>query len=118
MGTFENAERSLLKDTFEATCGDKAGDVEPIFVMWRKNEINVLRGEVAEQGDTLDVQYTILDATIDDADAARILHIAYLDIFTSHDWYNEFGGRFPQLKLRLTNRDSGVTSTTSYPDPE
>ena len=118
MGQLANAKRSAIKSAFEAASGDVKGDVEPVFISARATKKDVLRAEVKPIGDTLDVRYWILDDELDDADVARVVHIAYLDVLTSHYWKNKVGGRYARTHLRLTNADSGSTTTMRYPDPE
>lgn len=117
-GRYANAERRAIRAAFEATCGDLENGVEPVHIESRAARQNVVRGEVRYMNDVLDVRYRILDASLDDADARRLLLVAYLDVFTDHYWRKENVSRYQTLSLRMTNADTGATSTTRYPDPE
>ena len=48
----------------------------------------------------------------------RLKKIAYLDVLTRHGWQNRAGGKYPGLKLELTNRETGTSVVAAYPDPE
>ena len=54
----------------------------------------------------------------EESDGVVTMHIVYLDVLTAHYWKNEVGGRYARTNLRLTNADSGSTTTMRYPDPE
>ncbi len=118
MGAFATAKRNVVSQTFEASSGDMKGDVEPIFIEHRKERKDVLTGELRQDQGTLELRYTIVDPALDDADVARIFHIAYLDVLTGHHWYNKNGPKFSRVQLRLVNAKTGATATTPYPDPE
>jgi hypothetical protein len=119
MGHHATAKRSAINLHFEAFGGDlKRDGAEPILVETRATKQLVISAEVSPRDDTLHVRYSILEAALDDDDAARILSIAYLDALTGHSWRNEVRGRYPRAHLRLTNADSGASTTIRYPDPE
>ena len=118
MGAFADAKRNVINQTFEASGGDKKGDAEPIFIEHRKERKDVVTGELRQDQDTLELRFAIVDPSLDDADVARIFHIAYLDVLTMHHWYNTNQSKFSRVQLRLINTKTGATSTTPYPDPE
>jgi hypothetical protein len=120
MGQFGNAPRGLIVRTFDGSCGDRQGDVEPAFIEWRNTHATAIEADLRKQGSTLEVRYRILDDALDDDDAKRIFLFAYLDVFARHAWRNANVGRFPSdsLKLSFVNEASGAASETPYPDPE
>lgn len=118
MGAFAAAKRNVVNQAFEASSGDMRGDVEPIFIEHRKERKDALTGEVRQEQGVLELRYTIVDPALDDADVARIFHIAYLDVLTRHHWYNKYGPKYSRVQLRLINAATGATATTPYPDPE
>jgi len=118
MGDFASAKRHTIKQAFDAGSGDMRGDVEPVVICSRRSGNDVATCEVTEAGDTLKVSYRLLDPSLDDEDFARIFHIAYLDVFTSHHFYNKTHGRFAGVRLALSNADSGHATSSQYPDPE
>jgi hypothetical protein len=118
MGAFAGAKRNVVNQTFEASSGDMKGDAEPVFIERRDTRKDVLTGEVRREGDTIEFRYAVQDPTLDDADVARIFHIAYLDVLTRHHWYNTTGPKVSRTHLRLVNSTTGATTRTPYPDPE
>jgi len=118
MGAFAFAKRHAIKQAFDAGSGDMQGNVEPVVICSRRSGNDVATCEVLEAGDTLDVTYRLLDTALDDEDFARIFHIAYLDVLTSHYFYNKTHGHFADVHLKLSNSDSGVVTESQYPDPE
>jgi len=118
MGDIASAKRHTIKQAFDAGSGDVRGDVEPVVICSRRSGNDVASCEVSEAGDTLEVTYRLLDPGLDDEDFARIFHIAYLDVFTSHYFYKKTHGHFAVVRLKLSNGDSGFVTTSQYPDPE
>ena len=118
MGNFASAARYVIDETFEAGSGDVRDDVEPIFIWSRRDRVDVLRGELREDHHTLELRYTILDSSLEDADVLRLFHIAYLDVLTNHHWFNKVHFYASRVRVRLVNAVTGVTATTDYPDPE
>lgn len=113
-----NERRSLITQTFEASSGDVKNGVEPFFISWSKGGKDALVGEVTTDAGTMKVGYRLVDPTLTDADVPRVFHIAYLDVLTRHGWQNRAGGKYPGLKLELTNRETGTSVVAAYPDPE
>lgn len=118
MNKFVGAKRAEIKAAFEAGSGDMQGDVEPVFIEALASKTDAVKGELREQGNTLEFRYEIVDSGLNDEEVMRIFHIAYLDVLTMHYWYNETAASHASLYLRLINRSTGETSTCPYPDPE
>ena len=118
MGSFATEKRKKIKDTFEATSADLKNGAEPIFITWRKTRKNALTGEVRTSGNTLRLDYRIVDPALEDEDVPRVFHIAYLDVFTSHAWRERVRGKLGALKLQLNNVATNGSITVPYPDPE
>ncbi|HEV8550849.1 MAG TPA: hypothetical protein VGQ57_17505, partial [Polyangiaceae bacterium] len=104
--------------SFEATAGDVRDGVEPFFIVRRKDQKTVASGALRTVEATLEVEYALLDPTLDDADFERIFALVYLDVFTDHYFLNKLGPRFSRVFVRLSNRGSAFTTTVPYPDPE
>ena len=60
------------------------GDIEPTIIEDRKTQKDVATAELRFERETIDVRYPVVDPALDDADVARIFHIAYLEVLTSH----------------------------------
>ncbi len=118
MGSFATEKRKKIKDTFEATSADLKNGAEPIAITWRKTKKNALTGELRTSGNTMRLDYRIVDPALEDDDVSRVFHIAYLDVFTSHHWRESVGGKFGALKLQLNNVATNLSMTMPYPDPE
>jgi len=119
MGEYTNAPRRIIHSKFEGTGGDLLPDgTEPMSVESKSTRTDVLTGKVRADGDTLDIRYRIVDASLDDGDARRLILIAYLDVLTAHHWHTKNQAKYPRTNLRFTNEHAGTTVTTPYPDPE